>query len=52
LAAPLRALTWEERSQSSLHWKYTRAARKVVRRMLEHQWEHLVELMERLGEKL
>lgn len=30
------------------HWKYTRTARKVMRRMLEHQWEHLAELEERL----
>jgi uncharacterized damage-inducible protein DinB len=48
----LRALTWEQRSQPFVHWKYTRTARKVMRRMLEHQWEHLVELKERLGEEL
>lgn len=45
----LRSLTWEERSEPFVHWKYTRTARKVVRRMLEHRWEHLVEIKERLG---
>ncbi len=48
----LRSLTWQGRTEPFVHWKYTRTARKVVRRMLEHQWEHLVELKERLGEKL
>jgi len=46
----IRSLSWEERSEPFVHWKYTRTARKVMRRMLEHQWEHLVELRERLGE--
>ena len=46
----IRSLTWQERSEPFIHWKYTRTARKVVRRMLEHQWEHLVELEERLGQ--
>jgi len=46
----LRSLTWEERSEPFIHWKYTRTARKVMRRMLEHRWEHLMELQERLGE--
>ena len=45
----LRSLTWEERSEPFIHWKYTRTARKVMRRMLEHRWEHLMELKERLG---
>ncbi len=45
----LRALADEERSEPFIHWKYTRTARKVMRRMLEHQWEHLVEIQERLG---
>ncbi len=45
----LRSLTWEERSVPFIHWKYTRTARKVMRRMLEHRWEHLVEIKERLG---
>jgi uncharacterized damage-inducible protein DinB/predicted RNase H-like HicB family nuclease len=46
----LRSLTWEERSEPFIHWKYTRTARKVMRRMLEHRWEHLMELQERLTE--
>ena len=46
----LRSLTREERSEPFIHWKYTRTARKVMRRMLEHQWEHLVEIEERLGQ--
>ena len=45
----LRSLNSQERSEPFVHWKYTRTARKVVRRMLEHQWEHLVELKERLA---
>ena len=45
----LRSLTWEERSKPFIHWKHTRTARKVMRRMLEHRWEHLVEIQERLG---
>jgi uncharacterized damage-inducible protein DinB len=44
----LRSLTEQERSEPFVHWKYTRTARKVLRRMLEHQWEHLVEIKERL----
>jgi predicted RNase H-like HicB family nuclease/uncharacterized damage-inducible protein DinB len=44
----LRSLSWQERSEPFVHWKYTRTARKVMRRMLEHQWEHLVEIKERL----
>jgi uncharacterized damage-inducible protein DinB len=46
----LRGLTWEQRSEPFIHWKYIRTARKVMRRMLEHQWEHLVEIEERLGQ--
>ena len=46
----IRSLSWEERSEPFVHWKYTRSARKVMRRMLEHQWQHLVEVRERLGE--
>lgn len=45
----LRALSRQERSQVFVHWKVQRTARKVMRRMLEHQWEHLVELKERLA---
>jgi len=45
----LRGLSDQERSEPFIHWKYTRTARKVMRRMLEHQWEHLVEIRERLA---
>jgi len=48
----LRSLSAKERSEPFIHWKYTRTARKVIRRMLEHQWEHLVEIKERLGEPI
>jgi len=41
----LRSLNDRERSEPFVHWKYTRTARKVMRRMLEH----LVEVQERLG---
>jgi uncharacterized damage-inducible protein DinB len=44
----LRSLSSQERSEPFIHWKYTRTARKVMRRMLEHQWEHLTEIKERL----
>ncbi len=46
----LRALTPQEMSEPFSHWKNTWTARKVMRRMLEHQWEHLVELKERLAD--
>jgi len=45
----IRSLNWKERSEQFIHWKQPRTARKVVRRMLEHQWEHLMELWERIG---
>jgi len=48
----LRSLNQQERSEPFIFWKYTRTARKVMRRMLEHQWEHLVELKERLGDPI
>jgi uncharacterized damage-inducible protein DinB/predicted RNase H-like HicB family nuclease len=44
----LRSLNELERSEPFIHWKYTRTARKVMRRMLEHYWEHLVEIKTRL----
>ncbi len=47
--ARLRSLTMKERSEPILYGKDTWTTRKVVRRMLEHRWEHLVELHERLG---
>jgi len=47
--ARLRALTSEERKAVITRGESTRTARQMMRRMLEHQWEHLVELTERLG---
>ena len=38
------SLSEEERARTVEHWKRTWTARKVLRRMLEHEWEHLVEL--------
>ncbi|MEA2585498.1 MAG: hypothetical protein QOF33_3583 [Thermomicrobiales bacterium] len=46
----LRSLTDAERSEPFVRGQSTRTARKVIRRMLEHQWEHLAELQARLGE--
>ncbi len=48
----IRSLSEEERSRSIEHWKRSWTARKVLRRMLEHEWEHLVELSERLSQPL
>ena len=45
----LRSLDEKERSEPFVHWKYTRTARKILRRMLEHQWEHLLEIRQRLA---
>jgi hypothetical protein len=45
-------MTTDERSQVIEHWKQTWTARKALRRMLEHEWEHLIELSERLGAPL
>jgi uncharacterized damage-inducible protein DinB len=50
--ARIRSLTADERSQPVEHWKRTWTARKVLRRMLEHEWEHLVEMSERLEKPL
>jgi predicted RNase H-like HicB family nuclease/uncharacterized damage-inducible protein DinB len=47
--ARLRALTDLERTEVVQQGQSIRTARKVVRRMLEHQWEHLRELQERLN---
>ena len=48
----IRSLTEDERSRPIVHWKRTWTARKVLRRMLEHEWEHLVELSQRLEKPL
>jgi uncharacterized damage-inducible protein DinB/predicted RNase H-like HicB family nuclease len=47
--AKLRSLDEQQRSEPFKIVKITRTARRTVRRMLEHEWEHLVELRERLG---
>ncbi len=48
----LRSLSWQERSEVFAQGQQPRTARRVMRRMLEHEWEHLVELKERLGVSL
>ena len=50
--AHLRALTPAERERPVVRWGQTWTARKVLRRMLEHEWEHLVELSDRLGQPI
>lgn len=44
----MRATTQEERSQFVAHGQVTWTARRAMRRMLEHDWEHLVEIANRL----
>ncbi|MEZ4519474.1 MAG: hypothetical protein R3C44_22470 [Chloroflexota bacterium] len=46
----LRSLTPDQRTKAYIPQKHVRTARKVLRRVLEHQWEHLVEVQERLGD--
>ena len=50
--ARLRALSPAERERPVVRWGQTWTARKVLRRMLEHEWEHLVELADRVGQPL
>ncbi len=45
----LRSLSRQELSEPFARGKYTRTTRRILRRMLEHEWEHLVELEERIG---
>jgi predicted RNase H-like HicB family nuclease len=45
----LRATTAEERAVVREHPKNVRTLRKALRRMLEHDWEHLAELSRRPG---
>jgi uncharacterized damage-inducible protein DinB len=45
----LSAMTPEERSQRSQRGKATYTGRRANRRMLEHSWEHLVEIRDRLA---
>jgi uncharacterized damage-inducible protein DinB/predicted RNase H-like HicB family nuclease len=46
--ARLEAMTDEERERQVPHGQVTWTARRCLRRMLEHNWEHLVEISERL----
>ena len=48
----LEALTESERQQSVPHGQVTWTARRCLRRMLEHSWEHLLEIAERLDRQL
>jgi predicted RNase H-like HicB family nuclease/uncharacterized damage-inducible protein DinB len=45
----LETLTEKERQQSVPHGQVTWTARRCLRRMLEHAWEHLLEINDRLG---
>ena len=45
----LRAMTPLELAQSVPHGQATWTAHKMFRRMLEHEWEHLLEIQDRLG---
>ena len=45
----IRALTEVERREQSQHGQQIKTASKVMRRMLEHEWEHLMEIKARLG---
>lgn len=45
----LRAMTQDERSEVIMRGQTPWSARAAVRRMLEHGWEHYVEIAERLG---
>ena len=47
--ARLAALTGAERAQQVPHGQVTWTASRALRRMLEHAWEHLVEIGERVG---
>ncbi len=49
--ARLEAMTETERRQSVPHGQVTWTARRALRRMLEHQWEHLLEISERLDKR-
>jgi predicted RNase H-like HicB family nuclease/uncharacterized damage-inducible protein DinB len=45
----LEALTENERRQTVPHGQVAWTARRCLRRMLEHSWEHLLEISDRLG---
>jgi uncharacterized damage-inducible protein DinB/predicted RNase H-like HicB family nuclease len=48
--ARLRVLTDAERTEKVPHGQVTWTARRALRRMLEHAWEHLLEISERLDQ--
>jgi len=48
----LESMTERERRQLVKHGQVTWTARRAPRRMLEHEWEHLVEIAERLGKPI
>jgi predicted RNase H-like HicB family nuclease/uncharacterized damage-inducible protein DinB len=48
-AARLQTMSETERTQRVAHGQVTWTARRALRRMLEHEWEHLLELSVRLG---
>ncbi len=48
-AGRLLAMTAEERARTLQRGKEVWTARKMFRRMLEHEWEHLMEISQRLG---
>ena len=45
----LEGMTEVERRQTVQRGQVTWTARRMLRRMLEHEWEHLLEISERLG---
>jgi uncharacterized damage-inducible protein DinB/predicted RNase H-like HicB family nuclease len=45
----LEAMTEVERTRAVQRGQVTWTARRMLRRLLEHEWEHLVEISERLG---
>lgn len=45
----LAALTEAEREQQIPHGQVTWTARRALRRLLEHDWEHLQQIMKRIG---
>lgn len=47
--ARIRAATAEELNRVSEHGATLYSPRKMLRRMLEHEWEHVVEIADRLG---
>jgi hypothetical protein len=48
--ARLEALTEAERTQPVPHGQVTWTARRALRRTLEHEWEHWLEISRRLGQ--